>query len=283
MNISIDFPQDMPSPRELALYGVIAPAWTAASASKQAQRFGLRAEARDAGPWLVCADERHTLEIYQASHSVRLERNGFDAEGRQTKSADPISRDRARSVAERFLDSVGDAHAQAELASITELRVLEATKEQPKGVARIVGLQVNYRYRLDGLALVGPGAKAQVTVGNDGELGQAYRFARQTKLLTMHPAVDAQQAFERFARSARFADLRSDAKVKLHSAKLGLLCLPPTEVQGLLMPVYVLQGEVSTEALPSEIFTSYVAAVDIDARDAKRQRWLHTRPGLIAA
>jgi hypothetical protein len=65
--------------------------------------------------------------------------------------------------------------------------------------------------------------------------------------------------------------------------RLGLLCLPPTEPQGVLLPVYVLRGEVSTDMLPGQPFVAYVAAAELDEATAKRSRWSLSRPALLAA
>src|SRR5438309_5694657 len=81
----------------------------------------------------------------------------------------------------------------------------------------------------------------------------------------------------------QFANLPEGAKVAVSSVQLGLLSLPPTETQGVLLPAYVLRGEVSTDMLPKYEFISYVAAADIDEADAKRHRWQQVRPTLLAA
>jgi hypothetical protein len=147
----------------------------------------------------------------------------------------------------------------------------------------VVGLQVNYRYALGGLPLVGPGAKAQVSVGPDGELAQAYRFAREVKQVGGLKTTPLREAFARFAASDHFADLPRGAKARVTSVQLGLLCLPPTEVQGLLSPTYVLRGEVSTELQPRYEFIAYVAAAELDEADTKRRRFPQGRPSLLSA
>ena len=91
------------------------------------------------------------------------------------------------------------------------------------------------------------------------------------------------EAFDRFAASDQLADLPRGAKARVTSVQLGLLCLPPTEVQGLLAPTYVLRGEVSTELQPRYEFVSYVAAAEIDETDAKKRRWQAARPALLVA
>jgi hypothetical protein len=95
--------------------------------------------------------------------------------------------------------------------------------------------------------------------------------------------VAPEQAFERFTATEQFTELPSTARVTVANVQLGLLCLPPTETQGVLLPAYVLRGEVSTELLPSYRFISYVSAAELDDATAKRNRWSLTRPSLLVA
>jgi hypothetical protein len=282
MTVKIEFPELIQVPMELPQYAVTPPGWTPAKVAEMARRFDLKGDCVDAGAWFVTRNDAWTLEVYQASHSLRLERNDYDAEARDAKTGVP-DRERAMAVASRFMQAAGDTMAKPEFDSVTELRVLKATRENMAGEARVVGLQVNYRYALGGLPLVGPGAKAQVSVGPDGELAQAYRFAREVKQVGMTKTTPLREAFDRFAASDHFADLPRGAKARVTSVQLGLLCLPPTEVQGLLAPTYVLRGEVSTELQPRYEFIAYVAATELDEADTKRRRFPQGRPSLLSA
>jgi hypothetical protein len=193
MTIKIKFPEPIEVPRELPLYAVIAPGWDANKVAALAERLDIHGDVADAGSWYVSRNEAWTLEVYQASHSLRLEHSRFDFEGRANPTGTP-DRDRAMLTAERFLGQIGDTSAKADVASVTELVVSKATRDLPDGERHALGLQVNYRYTLDGLALVGPGAKAQVTVGCDGQLVQAYRFARDVEKVDRHASIQKPSA-----------------------------------------------------------------------------------------
>jgi hypothetical protein len=277
---------DLPRvPDELPVYPTVAPGWDAARVSELGARLDVCGSVVDGGVWFVVRDGVATLEVYQASHSFRLGRDTFDAEARGAGGSQ-VDRERAVAVAERFQRSLGGLDAHAELQSVTELEVLVATRDgglDGRPERRVAGLQVNYRYTLDGLPLVGPGAKAQITVGRDGELAQAYRFGRAVKRPETRRAIAPDRAFERFAQSAMFARLPRAARVQVDGMRLGLLCLPPTEVQSVLVPAYVLRGTISTELLPRDGFVSYVAAVELDSVAAKRRRWSPPRPSLLVA
>ena len=85
MTVKIEFPELIPVPMELPLYAVMAPGWTAEKAAEMARRFDLKGDCVDAGAWYVTRNDLWTLEVYQASHSLRLERNDYDAEGRKDR------------------------------------------------------------------------------------------------------------------------------------------------------------------------------------------------------
>ncbi|CAN7581860.1 hypothetical protein LJR225_004355 [Phenylobacterium sp. LjRoot225] len=282
MSVKIQFPDPIDVPRTLPLYEVVPPAWTADKVARLAARFDIGARAVDVGAWYVARNDQWTLEVYQASNSLRLERHDFDAEAREAKAI-ALDRERAMAIAHGFLESVGETHAKADAGSITELEVVKATRGKPDGEPQVVGLQVSFRYAHEGLPLLGPGAKAQVTIGHDGELAQAYRFARDLRRVGERPTIGPKEAFDRFARSEPFENLGGRARVTVKSVQLGLLCLPPTETQGVLAPAYVLRGEVSTELQPRYDFVTYVAAAEIAEAEAKLHRWAHARPALLIA
>jgi hypothetical protein len=282
MSAKIAFPESPRVPAELPLYATVRPAWNPDRVAELGSRLGVRGSVVDAGAWFIVRDGVSTLEVYQASHSFRFGRDDFDSEGRG-ESSHALDRDRAVAVAERFHGGLEATQAHAELHSVTEFRVTVATRGERAREARVVGLQVNHRYTLDGLPLVGPGAKGQVTVGQDGQLAQAYRFWRDVKRVGARRAVTPDQAFERLTATELFADLPNSAKVKVTNVRLGLLCLPPSETQGVLLPAYAVRGEVSTELLPRYQFVTYVAAAEVGEAEAKRNRWPLARPALLVA
>jgi hypothetical protein len=280
MKTKIAFPEPPSVPAKIPMFVTSAPTWNDERVIELGARFHVRGTVIDAGNWFVVRDGVSTLEVYQASHSLRLSRDEFDAEGRSGSRGAP-DRDRALAAAEQVLHLLGETDASAELHSVTELEVTKAKRGKREIERCVVGLQMNYRYTLHGLPLIGPGAKAQITIGRDGELAQAYRFWRDVKPEGARRTIAPEQVFKRFATARQFADLPRDTKVKVTSVRLGLLCLPPSEVQGVLVPAYVFRGEVSTKMLPHYEFVAYLAAVDLEEADAKRNRWSLARPSLL--
>jgi hypothetical protein len=282
MTVKIQFAEMPRVPTELPVYAAMPPQWTQDQVARLAERFELKGDVADAGLWYVCRSEALMLEVYQASHSMRIERRDLDGEGRGA-CQDAPDRERSLAVAQRVMERFGGEFAKPRLHTVTELEVQRATRGQSDVERQVVALQVNYRYEMDGLPLVGPGAKAQITVGADGDMMQAYRFARAAERIESRATVAPEDALRRFAASDMFTQLDGRAKVAITSTELGLLSVPPTEVQSVLVPVYVIKGEISTEQLPRYAFVRYVAATDLGDADIKRRRWEQVRPALLAA
>ena len=124
-----------------------------------------------------------------------------------------------------------------------------------------MAVQVNYHFTLEDLPLIGPGAKAQVTIGASDEIEQAYLFWRQTerteKRWTTRPAAAALDAL---AKSSHFARVIRDKDVEVLQVRPGWFCLPPTVVQDTLFPVYEVRGRLNAEGHIRRQFIVFVAA-----------------------
>jgi len=134
-----------------------------------------------------------------------------------------------------------------------------------------VALHVNYRFSLDGLPVLGPGAKIQVTYGDRGKVVEFYKFWRLPKAERELDLLPPEAALELLRRDPAFADLREgEARVVFHRARLAHYALPPRESQGCLIPVYAFDGTVSTAQLERYDFVRYVVGVRFTAEDAKQ-------------
>lgn len=278
----IEFPAiDTPTPRVM-LYATARPDWQPDAIQELARRFGVSGEPSDQGPWHIVRDERATLEVYQASHSLRFTRVDLDAEGRDSDGGGlGIDRGEAVRIADDWVSRFGPAGSRSEVFSVTEQELLVSERRGSEPRRIVGGLQVNYRFSLDGLPLLGPGAKMQVTVGRGGEVVSAYRFWREPRAQSEVATVPVDRAFARFRASALFAGLPDAASAAVESVRMGHLCLPPTEVQSLLVPAYELRGVLRTETDPRYEFVRYVAAAELNESDTKRQRLVNTRPAVL--
>ena len=269
MPISIDFPKLSAIPSEVPLLASIRPRWTREAIAEISHQFRIEGEPRDAGAWSIVRDQRGVLEIYQNSHSFRFERLDIDGEGRYG-TVEGLPHEQAIEIASRFVAENAARGAGVGEPIVTEHEVLVAEREGSEPTRLLAGLQISYRFTIDGFDLMGPGAKAQATIGPDAEIAGAYRFWREVRAIGSVTTIAADAAAERFAASELFADLEDGvARCEITGVRFGYLTRPPTEAQGTLLPAYEFRGVLSTEALPRYEFTNYVLGCELDEGDEK--------------
>jgi hypothetical protein len=257
-------PRELPSiPPSLPLHRTILP-WTGEEAARFAKRLGVDAPAKEFEPWWVWRKDGACVEIYRATHSVRVTRAAFDREGTATGPEQIPSDDTAVELANKFVEGLRDIHRSEPLSpKLSRLETITQAPGGPRGSIRTVAVQVNYRFALDGLPLLGPGAKAQVTIGRSGDMEQAYLFWRQAERTgeqwTTRPAAAALAAL---AESPFLAPVIRTGNVEVLRIQLGWLTLPPTIVQDTFFPVYEIRGRFVAEidAGRERDFVVYIAA-----------------------
>src|SRR5688572_17132915 len=176
-------PRELPSiPLSLPVHRTIQPRWTPDDAARFAARLGVDAPVKEFEPWFVFRKDGACVEIFRASHSVRVTRAAFDREGTTTRPDQVPSDDAAVERANQFLKDLSEINRPDPLPPrLSRLEALTQAPGGPRRPIRTVAVQVNYRFALDGLPLLGPGAKAQVTIGRSGDVEQAYLFWRQSE------------------------------------------------------------------------------------------------------
>lgn len=276
-------------PAILPVYRTVRPRWTSEGIEQFAARLGVKAPVKVSGPWLLCRDDTHSLEIYQASHSARLTRTAFDLEGAHGEPGDPPSDDVAIDRANGFLDRLQDIHTSKRLApTVSRIEAITQSSDGAREDIRTVAVQVNYRFTLDDLPLRGPGAKAQVTIGASRTIDQAYLFSRQVQPTdepwTTRPA-DA--SLDALTKSPHFTSVARTKDVEVSRMKVGWLCLSPASVQDILFPIYEVRGRVFAGADATRDFVAFVAAAGTPPRSTARRTFAADRspqwPALVIA
>ena len=254
---------------------------TLEEAAERARAFGVEGDPEDHGTALVVRDRAAAFELFAASDSLRF--TGWPG-------LDQRARGRPRGRRPRDGDREGPRHRRAARArrrsaqssSVTHVELSRMDGPDARPETRPVAVQVNFRFELDGLPVVGPGAKAQVTFGTDESLLECYHFWRRLREARQMAVLEPEQAIERLRRDQAYAELPDDgARVVFDNVRLGYLALPPRELQGYLFPVYVFRGTLSTPELERYDHTRYVVAVDIQPEQIKRLRVAHRAAGPV--
>ncbi|CUR57277.1 hypothetical protein NOCA240027 [metagenome] len=260
MPVTITLPE-FSAPSEYPILQVEPARWDADSLGSLARQHGLDAGFEDRGLWHIAQTERQVLEVYAASQSFRLSRRGAASE-LDLASDSGLDEQEAIARAYDYLTPYLPAGVES-FASVfeSELLISEREGEEPKRL--VIGTQVSLALSLDGVSLIGPGAKLQVTLDANGEVDSAYRMWRESTRIDVVPGRSADELAARFGDSPMFSDLSDEtARVEVTSVSAGLLSVPPTERQPLLYPAVQLSGTVSTETASEVGFQTVIAAVD---------------------
>lgn len=280
MTVTLRFPE-VRIPTEVPVLGVRPHSW-GRNAAGLVKAFGIDADLVDSGLWMIARGERSALELYAATPSFRYTRFDLDDEGRST--AGSIDKDAAVRQAEDWLSqfpTTDEVVGGMKLHSVTDQEVLISERERPEPRSLITGTDVNFAFEYDGLPLLGPGAKAKVSIHPSGEVSGAYRFARNLEPIGMTPTRSADELLERFSGSYLFADVNDDtARAHVEEVRFGWLTLPPTEHMNVLLPAIEVRGALITEAQTYE-FINFVAAARADEADEKMRWRLNSRPDVL--
>ena len=271
MAVTITLPE-LDLPGEYPVLHAVPARWDEDSRAVLAARLGVEARFEDRGLWHVARTDRMSLEIYAATDSFRLDivdrTNELDsATERGLDQADAVRR------AEEFLAPFRPGAAESRVVSVVEAEVLVSREPRSEPRRYVTGTQVNLGFTVEGVPLLGPGAKMQVTVGAEGEIQAAYRMWRKVATVDRVRGFAPEELADRLGRSRMFAQLTDEtARVEITTARAGLLCLPPTERQTLLPPAIEIRGTVGTETAPDVGFSIFVSAADTRGRRPRTER-----------
>lgn len=272
MTITITLPE-LRLPDEFPLVTTDDRPWSADELGSLAERFGMKERPEDRGLWHVASSDTHLLEVYAASRSFRWAPVSGESE-LDSASEEGLHPDKATERALDFMAEFRPDSGELVVRNVTQSELLISEKAQTEPKRLVLTTEVNLGIAHDeGLNFVGPGAKAQVCLGADGDVVSAYRMWREVAQAGSVRARSMDQIATAFGDSATFGQISDDtARVEVTSAAVGLYAMPPTEVQGLFVPAVEVRGSIITE-LATVGFATFVAAVEpSDLTKALRRR-----------
>ena len=227
MTLTLEFPA-LDVPAEVPVLEVRPPEWTLGAATELARGMHIAASAVDAGLWMLARDDRAALEVYRASSSFRYSRLDLDGEGRDG-IVDAPDRGRALGVGQEWISQYEPDGVRAELHSVTEREVLRISQHPDEVREAVVGLDVNFRFSLEGLPLFRARSEsASVGASFRRGYGCISLLARRPRCRCGSYRADRNDV-ERFASSPLFIDLTDDvARAHIDSARFGWVALPPS-------------------------------------------------------
>jgi uncharacterized protein DUF6345 len=171
---------------------------------------------------------------------------------------------------------------------LTETRCRTFRADGPLAPSVVVAGHVDHLFQVDGLLVMGPGARMRVVFSGD-EAGEIVKYWREPEgehpprtvdIITMEEAEALLRSHESFVRIA-------PEKVQITGRRLGYYSLPPREAQDHLLPIYSFEGTVSSPETPTQPaleygFVRYVQAAVPDFRDSQPASSVFRGPTVFA-
>lgn len=236
--------------------------------------FKTEGELRDLGDQLIIRNDKEALEIYTASDSFWwTDRENAYSENKELSKNLPSEKDAIRN-ATKLLEELKIDASTMKVYSVSN--TFTATSESPKDKKTEeipTSVNVHFTHELEGFPIFGSGAKTQVSYINNDQLVQLVHFNRtpkqEGKAEIISPEEAVQQVFDNF----RFAVIKEQGKStgEITDVSLGYYATSPSDLQRFLIPVYKIQGSVSTPELENYDFNLFVIAAKESQAKSKRK------------
>lgn len=225
--------------------------------------LGHTGEPTRVGDRLVWRDDHGELEVFDTAGAMRWARRAKEEDAFEAGTVQPaLAQAEILKRADAFLEEMHLRDGRARVGSVTRTTAT-ALDEDDTSTLRTVEWHVSYTFLVDGIPVVGPGAKMQTTLSPEGEVTGFYRFWRGAKHESKKKTLRRRQAYTKLRDHRTFGPLQPDASVKIDRVFTAYYAAPIREIQHYLVPIYACEGTTTTPALGSKAFVRYVAAVEI--------------------
>jgi hypothetical protein len=223
--------------------------------------LGLKGRFSETPEKFVIEDGPRIMEHFKESGAIWY---GDKSKTGMKLEAELPSKEEVKSTAETFLKRQDLLPEEAYFKEVdettfTKLELRKGGKEEETSFVT-TERHVHYGFKLEGIPVVGAGAKIKVTIGDKGEVLRVFKCWREVEKHQELPVLKPEEALEELQKSDAFADLKEDSKVTIKNAYLAYYTRSATEPQDYVFPVYVFKGTVETPYFSHE-FTKYIPAV----------------------
>ncbi len=236
--------------------------------------FRTDGELRDLGDQFIIRNEKEALELYLGSDSFWwTDRINAYSENRELAEKLP-NKEEAVQHARKLLEQLRIDQKTMKLLSVTNS--FTAVSESPKDTNPRefpTNVNVNFTHELEGLPVFGSGAKTQVSFINNDQLVEFLHFYRTPKQEGKVEVISPEEAVQQVLNNSRFAEIKEAGKSagEITDVSLGYYAASPGDFQKHLIPVYKVQGSVSTPELENYEFNLFVIAMKTTQEMAKRK------------
>lgn len=219
---------------------------------------------------LLLADGDRELEVFRASGGFRWRRRTADEDADDVPAQvpdDPIAE------ADAFLASRGLTDSRAEAVEVHSTEITRMTMNG-KFTTYPIETHVEYRFRIQGLPVFGPGGKMRVTFGKDGAVSGLLKFFRAPgpaaaidpgsgaleAVPSLRPLHETAHFRSRLRQDPSFARLCTKKHVSVRDVSLGYYAAPPRYQQDALVPVFAFDFRTRVKWEPRYEAVRYISA-----------------------
>lgn len=236
-------------------------------------RFETQGKLEYFGSQYLIKNEEDALEMYTTSDSFWWTNRKY-AYSEKTESQNTLpTNEAALESAKRLIKALKIDSKYLKFKSITsnEVAISESSEKDSKSAP--TGVSVNFSYVLDDMPLFGSGAKTQLTFSNGSDLVEFLHFYRNPRKTKENISIiSPQEAIKLVVDNYRFKKLKvsSGNSAEITNVELGYYTADPSDLQMLLVPVYKITGNVTTEFLKNYKFNLFVIADKSDENTIKK-------------
>ena len=236
--------------------------------------FKTEGELRDLGDQLIIRNKKEALEIYTGSDSFWwTDRENAYSENKELSKSLPSEKEAIRN-AQKLLEELKIDTSTMKVHSVSNSFTSTSESPKDKNVEQFpTSVNVNFTHELDGLPIYGSGAKTQISFINNDQLIQFVHFNRIPKQDGKAEVISPEEAVQQVFDNKRFAIIKEQGKSsgEITDVSLGYYATSPSDLQRFLIPVYKVQGNVSTPELENYDFNLFVIAAKESQEMAKRK------------
>ncbi len=237
-------------PEKMMVYKTLAPSITREDVMTLVKVFKLEGEIDDRGKQYMVSDNDKMLEVYKQAGTGYLRFSDDAKLGIEKEAKNLPSEDTAIARAKAFLQSQG---LLPENTFFNRVGYYQFKKFSHKGEVILQGksaIAVGFGFTIGDYRVEGPGAKAGVVFGENGEIIGASKIWREIKEDKEKNIITPEEAFKIFkkkwpneAEPGQLKNAKIRTQVIVKEAYLAYYAEPGLEVQEYIKPVYMFKGE----------------------------------------
>ena len=262
MSTMFNFPKYEVAQTEVYMYKTLMPEWKQLEFKLLTEKLTNPKVVRN-DEQIILQDAKHRVEFFTNSKSVWW--TNIKWEDKETIPIKKVpNEDDIINAANQHLKILNIADGKPNIKSITYDEAFDYDVRSKKSTSYVSSINVNYDFTINNLPVFGSGAKIRVTLDENLEVVEWYRFWRDLKQEKKYKIIGIATAKKLIESSTTFSKLdKRKSEIVIKKIDLGYLALPPRETQAYLLPVFRFKGFTHTHKKRFNKFKKFIPAIKL--------------------